>query len=1156
MQPAISTAGTLTFTPALNAYGSATVTVIAQANGGTANGGVDTSALQTFTITVTPVNDAPAIAFATNSVVVLEDSAVASVSGFATFGVGPAKESAQTLSGLTVSNDNPSLFSVAPALTGGTLTFTPAANANGSATVTVIVQDDGGTDNGGVDRATNTFTISFVPVNDAPSITFASGTVSVLQDSGAASVSSFATFSVGPANESSQSITNVSVSNDNSALFSVAPALTGGTLTFTLAAGTGGSATVTVIAQDNGGTDNGGVDRTTNTFTIAVSVVNQAPTFTLRPLNPQSLLSNGSFETGSFTGWTASDTANTSPSLAVRADGFNLGFFNVASSDGTYSASHGFSGVQAGSISLAQNVVIPPNGVATLSFAYRAAWQTFGATGNRVFRFAVQPSGGGADLTSQTLITAAPNTFVFQTANTPVTVDLSAYSGQSVRLVFVTDIAAGDVGNGSFQLDNVVLTATTPDFVVYENSSANSAVNFATNIVAGPATEASQTVSFTVTNNNNGLFSSQPAIDASGLLTFTTAHDSNGVATVTVYAHDNGGTANGGVDRSVAKTFTVTVLPVNSSPRITPTSVTVLEDSSAFSATRVTFTGGPSDESSQSITNVVTSNDNNTLFSAQPAVSTAGVLTFTPALNANGSATVTVVAQDNGGTANGGVNLATNTFTITVTAVNDAPSFSLPAGAIGAAGATWTDRSGAGSRAWYSIASSADGSKLVAAGHPSQIYTSTDSGGTWTARASARYWQSIASSADGSKLAAVVMYGGHIWTSTDGGATWTDRSSAGNRSWFAIASSVDGSKLAAVVHDGDIWTSTDGGATWTDRSSAGGRKWLSIASSSDGSKLAAGVRGGDIWTSAGSSVPYELTVLEDSGSYTTNNFVTSISLGPADESAQTVSFTVTNDLNSLFSVQPAIDASGNLTFTPAANSNGTATVTVIAQDTGGTANGGADTSAAQTFTITVTAVNDAPTVALSTNNVVALEDAGAVSSNAFAAVTSFGTGDTGQTLLGHVLTANNTALFSVQPAINTSGVLTFTPAANSNGSTTVTVVSQDSGGTANGGVDKTTNTFTITLTPVNDAPSFLLVTTPDATSWWKAEGNANDASGGNNGTLDGVTFAAGLVGQAFSFGGGSAYIRVPDAANLNFGTTTDFTVEAWVKLNPTWRTGG
>jgi len=52
----------------------------------------------------------------------------------------------------------------------------------------------------------------------------------------------------------------------------------------------------------------------------------------------------------------------------------------------------------------------------------------------------------------------------------------------------------------------------------------------------------------------------------------------------------------------------------------------------------------------------------------------------------------------------------------------------------------------------------------------------------------------------------------------------------------------------------------------------------------------------------------------------------------------------------LFFIQPKIDGSGNLTYTPAANRSGTATVTVRAHDNGGTTNpGDIDTSAAQTF---------------------------------------------------------------------------------------------------------------------------------------------------------------------------------------------------------------
>ena len=57
---------------------------------------------------------------------------------------------------------------------------------------------------------------------------------------------------------------------------------------------------------------------------------------------------------------------------------------------------------------------------------------------------------------------------------------------------------------------------------------------------------------------------------------------------------------------------------------------------------------------------------------------TAGNLVFTPAANANGTAyaSFTFQVQDDGGTANGGVDLdpTANALTIDVTAVNDAPS--------------------------------------------------------------------------------------------------------------------------------------------------------------------------------------------------------------------------------------------------------------------------------------------------------------------------------------------------------------------------------------------------------------------------------------------------------------------------------------------------
>ena len=65
-------------------------------------------------------------------------------------------------------------------------------------------------------------------------------------------------------------------------------------------------------------------------------------------------------------------------------------------------------------------------------------------------------------------------------------------------------------------------------------------------------------------------------------------------------------------------------------------------------------------------------------------------------------------------------------------------------------------------------------------------------------------------------------------------------------------------------------------------------------------------------------------------------------------------------------------------------------------------------------------------------------------------------------------------------------------------------------------------------------------------SWWRAEGNANDAGGGfNNGAAYYVGYTAGEVNQAFSFNGGDAVVCVADSPNLRF--TTALTLEAWVK---------
>ncbi len=99
--------------------------------------------------------------------------------------------------------------------------------------------------------------------------------------------------------------------------------------------------------------------------------------------------------------------------------------------------------------------------------------------------------------------------------------------------------------------------------------------------------------------------------------------------------------------------------------------------------------------------------------------------------------------------------------------------------------------------------------------------------------------------------------------------------------------------------------------------------------------------------------------LEDNGAVNLPTWATAINAGPGD-GPQALTFLLTNDNPGIFSIPPAISPSGALTFTPAPNANGVATITVSLRDDGGTSNGGIDTSPVQNFTITITPANDPP----------------------------------------------------------------------------------------------------------------------------------------------------------------------------------------------------
>jgi hypothetical protein len=64
-------------------------------------------------------------------------------------------------------------------------------------------------------------------------------------------------------------------------------------------------------------------------------------------------------------------------------------------------------------------------------------------------------------------------------------------------------------------------------------------------------------------------------------------------------------------------------------------------------------------------------------------------------------------------------------------------------------------------------------------------------------------------------------------------------------------------------------------------------------------------------------------------------------------------------------------------------------------------------------------------------------------------------------------------------------------------------------------------------------------------SWWKAEGDSLDSIGPNGGTAyNGVSFSAGMSGQAFNLNGAGAHVRLPDSPSLDFSNA--ITIEGWI----------
>lgn len=1056
--PSTTPTGTFSGTPLDADIGSINVTLKATDPSGNV-------ATNTFTISV-PLNRTPQFTKGADQTA-LEDSGTQSVAWATNILTGPPVEAGQVIDFIVTTN-NDALFSVLPAIApNGTLTYTPALNANGVATVTVRVHDNGGNASGGVDTSDpQTFTITIGAVNDAPSFTKGAD-VTVLEDAGGQSVSTWASNINPGANEATQ-IVNFTVTNDNNGLFSVQPTIASdGTLTFQPALNANGSATITVTAVDDGGTLFGGVNTSVSqTFLISVTPVNDAPSLTIIG-NPTTINEEDGLQT--IAGFVSSVSKGPANELSQVITNYTIS--QTASTSGlTFSTA-------------------PSIDPVTGTLTYQA---TANSSGTATFTVSATDDGG---TTNGGVDTSATQTFI----------------------ISVTGVN-----------DTPTFTLTGNPPAVLEDAGLQIVAGFASNISAGAPNESGQTLTFTVTpvSTDGLLFDLDPTVDpVTGNLTYTASANSYGTATFSLILSDNGG----GADTSIEQFFTITVTAVNDAPTFTIAGnpATILEDAGLQTiANFVTSVSvGPTNESTQAITNYTVTQLATTgglTFLTAPFINpNTGTLTYQAAANANGTATLSVTVTDNGGTTNGGSDTSTTlTFIITVTAVNDVPSFLIaanPAPSLEDAGLqivpTFATNISAG-------APNESGQILTF----NLTQTSTTGGLTFftapsidpvtgnlvyqadlNANGTATYRVTLSDNGGGTDTSAAQFFTIFVTAVNDAptfilsGNPATVNEDSGPQSVAAFVTGVSPGaanessqsltlNLLQISSTGSLTflmpptiDPLTGVLTYQADPDANGSATFSVTLMDNGGTANGGsdTSFAQVFTITITPVNDEPsftisgnppTVVEDAGTQTVLNFATNINHGAANESNQILSFIVTQTGVTgglTFETAPTINTvTGTLTYRTTADLSGTATFNVTLMDNGGTANGGDDTSSTQTFTITVLSINDAPTFSQDLNwsdLEVAVND-GPYTITDWVKDMSPGPLNEASQLLDFIVTTNNPGLFSVLPQINvTTGTLTFTPLDGFGGTATVTVKLHDNGGTANGGVDTSlAQTFVIT----------------------------------------------------------------------------------------------
>ncbi|MGC3957146.1 MAG: hypothetical protein QM813_04025 [Verrucomicrobiota bacterium] len=1013
---------TLTFSPLTNAYGSATITVVAS------DGAL--SVTNSFLLTVSAVNDLPDFTVSTNLVLVAEDGGAITNASFLTgMSAGPTNEASQTWT-FTLTSGTNFAWATAPAIsTNGTLTFRTATNAIGTNLITVVMKDSGGTTGGGRDSVTNTFSIGVQPANDAPYFTGIAAktiledattnntSVVTLIDTDTVSSNVVVTVSSSDTNLATVALTSTNIVNATNAAY---------TLTYTPQTNAYGSLSISLVAND-------GTVSTTNSFLLTVSAVNDQPDFTVSTNlvlvgEDAGAITNASFLTGLSTGptneasqtWTFTVTSGTNfayaTAPAISTNG-TLTFRTATNAVGTnlitvvMKDTGGTTGGGKDSVTNTFSVGVVPANDAPYFTGLAAKTILEDATTNTT---AVITAIDTDTASSNLVITATSSDTNLVTVAITATNLVSATNG-AYTLTFspltnaygsatITVVAKdGALSSTNSFLLSVSAVNDLPDFtvstnlvLVAEDAGAITNASFLTGISTGPTNETAQTWAFTVTSGTNFAWATAPAISTNGNLTFRTATNAIGTNLITVVMKDSGGTTGGGKD-SVTNTFSIGVTPVNDAAYFTGLAAkTILEDATTNNTAVVNVIDIDTVNTSVAVT--VASSDTNLVTVALTATNSIGTtnsaltLTFSPATNAFGTATIALIAND------GALN-TTNSFLLTVSAVNDLPDFTVSTNLVLVA-----EDAGAITNASFLTGLSAGPTNEV-----SQSWT-------FTVRAGTNFAFTTAPA-----------------ISTNGTLT------------FRTATNAIGTNLITVV------MKDTGGVTGGGKDSVTNTFSIGITPVNDAPYFA-GLTSRTILEDVTTNTV--VVTMIDTDTVSSNLTLTATT---SDTNIATVVITSTNSVS-------ATNTAFTLAFTPQTNAFGSVSVTLVAGD-------GA-VSTTNSFLLSISAVNDQPAFTLSTNLVLAAEDAGYVTNASF--LTAISTGPTNEASQGYSFTVTSTTNFNYafKPVITTNGTLVFMTATNAIGTNTITVVMKDTGGVTGGGKDSITNTFSLAVTSMNDAPSF------------------------------------------------------------------------------------